>query len=126
MRAVAIEPTSRQALAARKINTASLGRDLGISGAELDAWLAERLKLSADDGQADARFLFPHAEFVPELDKLRSAASRNEPKPMGSPPPPITESLKLPVYQAGPAQAAPRPLKDCRPVTAAPRPGWAE
>ena len=98
-------------------------RDTGMALSTLDAFIRGEIKfLPPDTLQALTKTLWNGtAEYDGTIDRLRST-TKNEPVPMGIRPPPITESLML--YKAGPAQTAHRPVKDSKPVAAAPRPGW--
>ena len=111
-------------LAARnkKANIGGLARDLGLSGAALEAFAYGHSGLAPDVLRALAVHLFDgRAEFDPAIDMLR--AKREEPRPLGIKPPPITETMTLPTYRAGPApaQTGYRP-----PPRKARRAGWVE
>ena len=115
----------RQALAARnkKFNIGGLARDLGLSVAALEAFAYGRAGLAPEVLEALAKVLFDgRATYDPAIDRLRPV-EREEPRPLGIRPPPITEMMTLPTYKAGPAPAqtgyGPPPRK-------ARRAGWVE
>ena len=72
--------------------------------------------------EALAKVLFDgNAEYDPAIDMLRPV-KREEPRPLGIHPPPITETMTLPVYQAGPLP----PDRVGTPPPKARRAGWVE
>jgi hypothetical protein len=112
-------------LAARnkKINIGGLARDLGLTGAALEAFAYGHSGLAPEVLEALAKVLFHgNAAYDPAIDRLRPV-EREEPRPLGIKPPLITETMTLPTYSAGPAPAqtgyGPPPRK-------ARRPGWVE
>ena len=115
----------RQMLAARnkKFNLAPLARELNISAGALEEFAYGRADLAPEVLEALAKILFDgQAEYDPAIDKLR--AKREEPRPLGVLPPPITEMMTLPVYKAGPAPPSPGMVTPAKPK--ARRAGWVE
>jgi hypothetical protein len=115
----------RQMLAARnkKFNLAPLARELNMSAGALEEFAYGRAGLTPEVLVALAKILFDgQAEYDPAIDKLRS--KREEPRPLGVLPPPITEMMTLPVYKAGPAPPAPGMVTPSKPK--ARRAGWVE
>ena len=113
-------------LAARnkKANIGGLARDLGLSGAALEAFAYGHSGLAPDVLRALAVHLFDgRAEFDPAIDMLRPV-EREEALPLGIRPPPITEMMTLPIYKAGPAPPSPGMVTPAKPK--ARRPGWVE
>ena len=116
----------RQMLAARnkKFNIAPLARELNISSGELEDFAYGRAGLAPEVLQALAKILFDgNDEYDPAIDMLRPV-KREEPRPLGIRPPPITEMMTLPVYQAGPAPPSPGMVTPAKPK--ARRAGWVE
>jgi hypothetical protein len=114
----------RQALAARnkKVNIGPLARDLSISSGALEEFAYGRAGLAPEVLEALAEILFDgHAAYDPAIDKLRP--KREEPRPLGVLPPPITETMTLPTYRAGPA---PPQTGYGPPPPKARRAGWVE
>ena len=108
----------RQALAVlnKKVNLAGLARDLSLSAAALEAFIYGRASLAPETLKALAVHLFDgRDEYDMAIDKLRPA-KREEPRPLGIRPPPITESMTLPVYQAGPAPPSPGMVTPAMPI----------
>jgi hypothetical protein len=94
----------RQALRARRLNLANLARDLHLANAPVDAFM-DGGTLPPDALEALTRMIWAgHAEFDAELNLIRPA-NRQEPRPLGGPPP-ITETMTLPKtmpkFTAGP------------------------
>src|SRR6478736_1447302 len=91
----------------KKINLASLARDLGISSDMLDTFIDGQRSLPIPVLQGLTKVLWNgHAVYDPEVDRLRPA--RQEPaKPQGVMP---SLTIPLPTYTAGPAQGGPRPV----------------
>ena len=91
----------------KRINLASLARELGISSDTLHAFIDGKRSLPIPVLQDLTKKLWNgHAVYDPEVDRLRPA--RQEPaKPLGVLP---SLTIPLPTYTAGPAQAAPRPV----------------
>ena len=115
----------RQALVARstKVNIGGLARELGLSVAALEAFMYGRSGLAPEVLDALTKVLFDgRATYDPSIDRLRPA-KREEPRPLGVPPPPITEMMTLPVYQAGPP---PRQTGYGPPPPKARRTGWVD
>jgi len=97
----------RQVLAGRnkKANIGGLARDLGLSIAALEAFMYGRSGLAPEVLDALTKILFDgNAAYDPAIDMLRPA-KREEPRPLGVLPPPITETMTLPTSRAGPAPA---------------------
>ena len=115
----------RQALVARstKVNIGGLARELGLSVAALEAFMYGRSGLGPEVLDALTKVLFDgRATYDPSIDRLRPAECE-EPRPLGVPPPPITEMMALPVYQAGPP---PRQTGYGLPLPKARRAGWVD
>ena len=91
----------------KKINLASLARDVGISSDALQAFIDGKRSLPIPVLQGLTKVLWNgDAVYDPEVDRLRPA--RQEPaKPLGVLP---SLTLPLPTYTAGPAQGGPRPV----------------
>ncbi len=108
---------------ARKMNAATLARDLGVPSETLDAFARGRTDLSPDTLKALARDLFHgHAEYDADIDRLRPA-TKTAPTPLGIHPPTL-DPRTLPVYRAGPPPAAPSMVTKAVPKVS--RPGWVE
>ena len=115
----------REMLAARnkKYNIAPLAKELNIPSGELEDFAYGRAGLAPEVLEALAKVLFHgNAAYDPAIDRLRPV-EREEPRPLGIRPPPITETMTLPTYRAGPApaQTGYRP-----PPRKARRAGWVE
>ena len=91
----------------KRMNLASLARELGISSDMLDAFIDGKRSLPIPVLQDLTKKLWNgHAVYDPEVDRLRPA--RQEPaKPLGVLP---SLTIPLPTYTAGPAQTAHRPV----------------
>jgi hypothetical protein len=106
-------------------NLSWLAKEFGISNEALLGFSLGTTNLAADKLQALTTIIYNgHAEFVPELNKLRPT-NRNEPISQGSGPPPLDLS-RLPTFKAGAPQAAHRPARPVKPVPKVSRPGWGE
>ena len=106
-------------LPGRDIHIAHIARDIGISSLTLEAFAAGEAKLPPDVLKALARDLFPHTEFVPEIDVLRPALQ--EPARLLGVPPQL--SIPLPRYAPGPGQGS-RPVSDAAAAQPKKRAGW--
>jgi hypothetical protein len=90
-----------------------------LDAAMLKEFIDRRRTLPNATLQALTRELFPHAEFVPELDVLRPALQEPA-KPLGVPP---QLTIPLPSYAPGPGQG-PRPVTDAAVAQPKKRAGW--
>jgi hypothetical protein len=110
----------RSALRARKLSRALIARDIGVPSDDLETFAnSSSAKLAPEILQRLASHLFAgSAEYLPELDRLRST-NRAEPLPMGIAPAPF-------VPTPGPVHAGPVAAQTGYPQPSPPktRPGW--
>ena len=105
----------------RKMNLVAHARNVGVGIDLLEGFIDGRRTLPDAVLRALAKELWPHTEFVPELDVLRPAMQEPA-KPLGVPP---QLSIPLPRYPAGPAQIGPQPETPA-PAPQPKRKGWLE
>ena len=87
-----------------------------VTAAALEAFIYGRASLAPETLKALAVHLFDgRDEYDPAIDMLRPA-KREEPRPLGIRPPPITETMTLPVYQAGPPPPSPGMVPPAMPI----------
>jgi hypothetical protein len=113
----------RQAVRGRKMGLAVLAKELHLAAYELEAFVAGG-DLPADKLSAIAREVFGgHAQFDPEIDRLRPV-NRAEPKAFCTAKPPSVSEMNLDRSHLKPRAL---PKTTAKPQPAQPkRPGWAE
>jgi hypothetical protein len=102
----------------RKLNLGIYARSVGVGIDLLEAFIDGRRTLPAAVLHTLAKGLWPHAEFDPQLDVLRSALKAPA-KPLGVPP---QLSFPLPKYRPDPAQCTHR--GEVAPAPKPKRAGW--